>query len=123
MTTRHFDRCDHELQWHGRIAVSACEHCGTVDWFSQAGTIDPAEGLAYLFGSYDLIGELDALGAPSNRVLVYAAPNGRKRRNLAALPPYVWFKVSPHLWLSHDSVVLLLSTDQPLLMDNLTRGG
>lgn len=122
MTTSYFDRCDHTPQWHGRIAISACADCGTVDWFSHAGAIDPAEGLAYLFGSYDLIGELDALGAPSAKVLVYSAPNGRRRRNLSALPANTWLKVAPHLWLSHDGEVLLLATDQPLLMDNLTRG-
>lgn len=114
--------CDHLPRWHGRVAVAACEDCGIVEWFGAAGAIDPAEGLAYLFGSFDLVGELDALGAPSRTVLAYSPPNGRKRRNLDTLPRHIWFKVAPHLWLSHDGEILLLSTDQQLMMENLTRG-
>lgn len=114
--------CEHKPVWVGRIAVAACEDCGRIDWLSNEGPIDPAEALAALFGSYDLIGPMDALGAPAPQVLAYAPPSGRKRKNLDALPKRVWLKAGPRLWMSHDGEVLLLATTQRLLFENLTRG-
>ena len=78
--------------------------------------------MAALFGSYDLIGPMDALGAPAPQVLIYAPPSGRKRRNLDALPERVWLKAGPRLWMSHDGEHLLLATTERLLFENLTRG-
>ena len=114
--------CDHKPVWVGRIAVAACEECGTIEWFSNEGPVDHAEALAALFGSYDLIGPLEALGAPAPQVLAYAPPSNRKRRNLDVLPRRVWLKAGPRLWMSHDGAVLLLATTQPMLFENLTRG-
>lgn len=114
--------CDHKPVWVGRIAVAACEDCGSVDWLSDQGAIDHAEAMAALFGSYDLLGPMDALGAPSTHVLVYQPPSARKRRNLDALPRRVWLKAGPQLWMSTDGEVLLLATTQQLLFENLTRG-
>ncbi len=108
--------------WIDHIAVSGCPDCGGVEWFSDAGPVDPAEAMAHLFGSYDLIGPLDALGSPAPTVLAYSPPSARKRKNLDALPEKVWLKAGPNLWLSHDGNVLLLATNQQLLFDNLTRG-
>ena len=122
MKTNYSSWCEHNPVWVGNIAVSACADCGQVEWFSDAGPIDPAEAMARLFGSYDLIGPLDAMGAPARSVLAYSPPSARKRKNLRALPEKVWLKASPHLWLSHDGAVLLLATDQQLLFENLTRG-
>ncbi len=116
------ERCRHKPIWVGRVAVSACAECGEVSWLSDTGTIDPAEGLACLFGSYDLVAHLDALGAPAPTVLAYNAPSARKRKNLNALPKHVWLRVAPSLWLSHDGDILLLATNQTLLLENLTRG-
>ena len=114
--------CDHRPVWVGRIALSTCADCAKIDWFSDSGPVDPAEAMAALFGSYDLIGTMDALSAPADEVLAYRPPNGRKRRNLDALPKKVWLKAGPHLWMSHDGEVLLLATTQPLMFENLTRG-
>src|SRR3972149_3397193 len=86
METRRSARCEHQPTWVGRVAVAACADCGQVDWFSDAGPLDPAEGMAYLFGTYDLVDHLDALAAPAPSVLVYAPPSARKRANLDALP-------------------------------------
>jgi hypothetical protein len=105
----------------GRVSVAACAECGTVDWFSDTGPVDHAEAMAYLFGSYDLIGHLESLGGPTSSVLAYAPPNAGKRKNLDALPKNVWLSVGPRLWLSHDGGVLLLATDHQLLIENLTR--
>jgi hypothetical protein len=114
--------CEHKPVWVGRVAVAACEDCGEVAWLSDSGVIDHAEAMAALFGSYDLVGSMDALGAPAPEVLVYAPPSSRKRRNLDALPPKTWLKAGPRLWMSTDGQVLLLATTQRLLFDNLTRG-
>lgn len=114
--------CEHKPVWVGRIAVAACDECGKVDWFSNEGPVDSAEAMAVLFGSYDLIGQMEALGAPSPDVLVYAPPSSRKQRNLQALPTRTWLKAGPQLWMSTDGEVLLLATTQRLLFENLTRG-
>jgi hypothetical protein len=114
--------CEHQPVWVGNIAVSACADCATIDWLSTSGRVDPAEAMAALFGSYDLVSPLDALGAPAPQVLAYAPPSGRKRKNLDALPPHVWLKAGARLWMAHDGETLLLATTQPLMFENLTRG-
>jgi hypothetical protein len=114
--------CEHKPTWVGRVAVAACAECGVVDWLSDSGPVDPSEAMAYLFGSYDLIGHLEVLGGPTRSTLAYAPPSQKKRKNLEALPEKVWLKAGPRLWLSHDGQTLLLATDQPLLIENLTRG-
>lgn len=114
--------CEHKPTWVGRIAISACEDCGRVDWFSDEGPVDHAEAMAALFGSYDLVGPIPGLGAPSSEVLVYEPPSARKRRHLDALPRRAWLKAGPQLWMSTDGQVLLLATTQRLLFENLNRG-
>lgn len=113
--------CEHLPTWVGPIAVTACAECAEVDWFSRGGPIDAAEGMAALFGSFELVGPIDALGAPAPRVLVYTATSARKRSNLTAFPRRVWLKATPHLWMSHDDKVLLLAPTTPLAYDNLVR--
>ncbi len=115
-------QCDHKPVWIGRIAISACAKCETVEWLSGDGPIDHAEAMAAVFGTFDLMGHLDALGAPSPKVLVYTPPRRQLRRYLDAIPPRVWLKAGPHLWLSHDGDHLLLATNHSLLFDNMTRG-
>lgn len=112
---------EHHLVATGNLLVSACAGCSTVEWRDAAGEIDPAEGLAALFGSYELIGNLDALGSPAPEVLVYRPPSNRKKRNLAPFPAHVWVKAAPDLWLTHDGENLLLATNHRLLFENLTR--
>jgi hypothetical protein len=112
--------CEHKPVWVGRIAVSACEDCGQVDWLSNEGPVDHAEAMAALFGSFDLAGTMEALGAPSSEVLIYTPPSARKRRHLDALPRRVWLKAGPRLWMSTDGEVLLLATTQRLMFENLT---
>lgn len=116
------DVCEHRPVWMGRIAVTACAVCGTVDWFSSSGPVDPAEAMAALFGNYELVGTLDALGAPAPEVLVYRPPSVRRRAGLDAFPEKVWLKTGPHLWMSHDGQVLLLAPTERLVFDNLMRG-
>lgn len=106
----------------GGLYVAACATCRQVDWSDQSGELDPSEGMAALFGSFELIGTLDALGSPAPEVLVYQAPSVRKRRNLAAFPEKTWVKAAPDLWLTHDTERLLLATNHRLLFENLIRG-
>lgn len=104
------------------MAVAACSECGTIEWFGAGGAVDPAEAIAALFGSYDLIGPIEAISAPTSRVLAYQPPNSRRRGNLRALPKGVWLKAGPHLWMSHDGEVLLLAPTRQIEFSNLIRG-
>ena len=116
------DDCDHELRTHGRVGVIACAECGLVEWFGpHGGMIDPAEGVAALYGTYDLIGPMPAVGAPAASVLAYRPPRGRKAA-LDLLPMASWLRLAPDLWVATDGDVLLLATPDPLMVDNLTRG-
>lgn len=113
--------CQHLPVWLGAIAVSACADCAQITWFSNNGPIDPTEAIAKLFGNFDLVDVVDALRAPSPRVLVYQAPSARRRAHLQAFPEHVWLKAAPGLWLSHDRTHLLLAPSDPLLLENLSR--
>ncbi len=104
------------------IEVVSCATCGEVSWYRRGQWLDPAEGMAALFGQYDLVGRLEALSAPAPEVLLYAPPSGRWRAHLDAFPKQVWLEAAPGLWLSHDQVHLLLAPADPIHLDNLTRG-
>ena len=113
--------CDHRLRSHGRTGVIACGVCGLVEWFGANGAIDPAEGVAALFGSYDLIGPMRAVGAPAPEVLAYR-PGRSTRAALGVLPESTWLRAAPDLWIATDGRVLLLAATDPLLTQNLTQG-
>ncbi|HSJ34556.1 MAG TPA: hypothetical protein VLB85_05835 [Acidimicrobiia bacterium] len=115
------DECRHALQTVGRIGVIACGQCGLLEFFGARGPLDPAEGIAGLFGNFDLVGPLPAVGAPARRVLVYRPARGRKAA-LAVLPEGVWMRAATDLWIASDGRVLMLATPDDLMVDNLTRG-
>ncbi len=114
---------DHTSTPIAGLRVTACGNCRRVEWADTSGEIDSAEGMAALFGSYELVGTYDAVGAPAPEVLVYRAPTLRKRRNLLPFPKREWVKATPDLWLTHDDENLLLATNHRLLFENLTRLG
>lgn len=123
MQLRRLNGCEeHKAVPVGSLRVSACATCRQVEWLNTDGEIDPSEGMAALFGSYELIGTLDALGSPAPEVLVYSAPSVKKRRNLIGFPKNVWVKAAPDLWLTHDGERLLLATNHRLMFENLTKG-
>ena len=113
--------CRHEARYWGHTGVLACGSCGVLQFFGKTGLLDPAEGVAALFGSYDLIGPLPAVGAPAPDVLAYRPPL-TKRGALALLPVREWLRVSEELWIASGGDVLLLATTNRLMVDNLTRG-
>lgn len=120
-TFRASETCNHELATHGRYGVIACPACGLVEWFGPQGAVDPAEAMAALFGSFDLIGSVPCVGAPARSVLAYGTGPAR-RRALDILPRHCWLAASPELWLATDGRVLLLATTDELMIRNLTRG-
>lgn len=119
--TRATDRCRHEPRHWGRTSVVACAACGLVEFFGPAGAIDPAEGMAALFGTYDLIGSLPAVGAPAPVVLAYRPSRGKKAA-LDSLPSGCWLRVGTELWVAAGDGVLVLATPDRLMVENLTRG-
>ena len=100
--------------------MAACESCAVVEWASIAGPVDPAEAMAALFGNFEMVGELDALGAPAPRVIAYRPPSNRKRANLDAFPRRIWLRASPDLWMSHDGERLLLAPTRQIVYEDLT---
>ena len=115
------DECRHDPRHWGRTSVVACATCGLVQFFGPAGALDPAEGMAALFGTYDLIGSMPAVGAPAPVVLAYRPGRGKKDA-LGLLPTGHWLRVGPELWVAAGEGVLMLATPDWLMVDNLTRG-
>lgn len=113
--------CRHQPRTIGRVAVVACVDCGAVEWWNQAGRpIDAAEGMAAVFGQFDLIGRYAAIGTPAPSVLVYAAPGRRHRAGLDLLVEGCWLEVHPDLWATKDADGhLLLAPTDPVLAANL----
>ena len=105
----------------GTKLALACPSCSTVEWWSSQRMLDPAEGMARLFGQYDLVDAIPALRAPAAEVLVYRAPNRRARKAFAAFPAGAWLEAHPGLWLTHDGEHLLLAPADPILAENLVR--
>lgn len=101
--------CRHEVAFRGGVGVVACGSCWRLDFFGPGGTLDPTEAVASLFGSYDLVGPVDAVGAPAPRVLAYR-PDRRGKSGLQLLPTGCWLAAGPSLSMATDGSVLLLAT-------------
>jgi hypothetical protein len=90
--------------------------------FTRRGRLlDPALGMARLFGNFDLVGSLPSVRARGQKVLLYRPPSRRSREHLDAFPRHVWLETQPGLWMAHDGEHLLLVPTDPLLAKNLTR--
>ena len=115
--------CRHTIVEVAGTGVSACPTCGSVEWWDAHRPLDPAEGMARLFGQFDLLGAVPAVRAPAMEVLVYRPPNRRARRALSVFPSGLWLEAHPGLWVTHDGDNLLLAAADPILARNLVRDG
>ena len=115
--------CRHTIVEVAGTGVSACPTCGSVEWWDALRPLDPAEGMARLFGQFDLLGAVPAVRAPAMEVLVYRPPNRRARRALSVFPSGLWLEAHPGLWVTHDGDNLLLAPADPILARNLVRDG
>jgi hypothetical protein len=113
-------RCDHDVFAWQDLELSACPQDGSVVWHHDGEVIDGTEGMALLFGSFDLTGCLPGVGAPGDAVLVYEPSRGDSNR-LQIFPAGRWIEAVPGLWFTHDNEHLLLSPTDPLVVENLTR--
>lgn len=104
------------------LEVVACDSCRSVEWYRGGSGLDPMEGMAALFGDFDLVGALPAIFAPSNEVLLYRPGSTRQRGRLEAFPVESWLRATPDLWMSHDGEHLVLAPTDPLMFNNLTQG-
>ena len=95
------------------IEVTACGTCGIVDWFRDGEAIDPYDGLAEVFGMFDLVATLPGVAAPGPEVMLYSAPRRPARDLLKALPHKVWLLAAPGLAVSTDGRHLVISPFEP----------
>lgn len=91
------------------IEIVACARCGSVEWFRSGSPIDAFDGMADVFGAFDLVGTLPAVSAPGPEVLLYRAPRSASKSLLGALPIRTWLEAAPGLAVSHDGRHLLVS--------------
>lgn len=102
--------CTHVVRQVTRdIQIAACAVCGTIDWFRDGASIPAFDGMADVFGMFDLVATLPGVSAPGPEVLLYRAPRGASRGLLDALPRRAWLEAAPGLAISHDGRHLLVS--------------
>jgi hypothetical protein len=104
------------------LTVVACPECGDVSFADAGGIVAPRMGIGRLFGQYDLVASLPALGAPARTVLLYRPPTATARRALAAFPAHVWLEGDEGLWISHDGEHLLIAHNAPWITHDLLDG-
>ena len=106
---------------HAGVRVEACAPCATVRFCDAGGDdgdqLEATVALAKLFGTFDLIGTLDAVRAPGRTVLMYRAPDRLTHASLRVVTPHQWFEADDGLWLYHDGEHLLLSHNHRLASD------
>ena len=115
--------CSHRPVHVAGLQIVACDSCRIVEWSGTSRPVDPAEGMAALFGDFHLVGRFPAIQAPGRQVLVYRAPGRKARAYLDAFPTHVWLRVDTDLWLSHDGENLQLAPTTPLRMENIRSPG
>ena len=98
---------------HAGISVNVCVDCPHVTFSDPHGFVDPSVALGRLFGEFDLIGSLAAVGAPGHEVLMYQAPDRLANAALRVITPNRWFRADEELWICHDTDHLLFSHDHP----------
>lgn len=109
-TSRHLPACTHIVTTVTRdIEIAACGTCGTIDWFRRGEPIAPFDGMAEVFGMFDLVATLPGVSSPGRDVLLYKAPRGASRSLLEALPRRTWLEAAPGIAVSHDGRHLLVS--------------
>lgn len=91
------------------IEIVACTRCGSIDWYRNGSPIDSFDGMADVFGAFDLVATLPAVSAPGPDVLLYRAPRAASKSLLSALPIRTWLEATPGLAISHDGRHLLVS--------------
>ena len=100
----------------GDLTLTICERCRTASWDRFGQPLDPAIGVELVFGDFEIVSEIDAVGAPAPRVLV-ASPAPKSRAPTLAsgqLPVGVWIEMMDNLWISHRDGVLLLAIEAGL---------
>jgi len=104
------------------LAVVACGNCRELLFRDSHGPVTGRVGLARLFGDFDLVSALGALGAPAKEVLAYRPPNAKAKRIFRWIPEAVWLQGADGLWLAHDGEFLLLAHGSPWLTRHLLDG-
>ncbi len=122
-----FDRRARNTCMHERIDVAGltldlCPDTAEAHWMSNdSESLEPAEALAVLFGSFDLKASLAGLDAPGAAVLIYRPDSRRGKQAMRSLPYRRWIHAAPGLWLTHDGEHLLMSPEDALLAENLSK--
>ncbi len=111
---------------HPRATMNDMTNGIEVSWegdevtFAREGrALDPAEGMAALFGRFELLAKLQAVRSPGPEVLVYRPPTPRARRRLDLFPAHTWLHAERGLWLTHDGEHLLLAPTDPVMAGNM----
>ncbi|MEX1004051.1 MAG: hypothetical protein WEB55_06045 [Acidimicrobiia bacterium] len=115
-TNRDIPGCSHAIVPVTRdIGIDACGACGTIDWFRRGAPIPAFDGMAEVFGMFDLVATLPGVSSPGPEVMLYKAPRGASRSLLDALPRRTWLEAAPGIAVSHDGRHLLVSPVEPVL--------
>ena len=114
--------CRHRAETFHGLAVVACRNCADLSFHDSQGQVAGRVGLARLFGDFDLVSTLSALGAPAREVLAYRPPNAGAKKVFRWIPEAVWLRGDDDLWLAHDGQLLLLAHSSPWVTRHLLDG-
>jgi hypothetical protein len=111
--------CTHTLRpVTADIEVAACASCRSIDWFRQGTSIPAFDGMAAVFGAFDLVATLPGVSAPGPDVHLYKVPRSASRSLLGSLPVRTWLEAAPGLAIAHDGRHLLVSPMHSLTFDS-----
>lgn len=113
--------CRHDRREVGPVDVELCYESSFLEWFDGNERLDPDVGMARVFGHFNLVATLPALGAPGPMALVYGPPTSRERNWMRALPQNEWLHALDGVWISHNGDQLLLSPLDQIMVENLSR--
>ena len=120
-TNRDSPACTHVITPVTRdIGIAACAACGTIDWFRRGAPVPAFDGMAEVFGMFDLVATLPGVSSPGRDVMLYKAPRGASRSLLDALPRRTWLEAAPGISVSHDGRHLLVSPLESALHGSAT---
>ncbi len=116
------DACMHERIDVAGLTLDLCPDTAEAHWLSSdLESLEPADALALLFGSFDLKASLAGLDAPGEAVLIYRPDSRRGKQAMRSLPFRRWIHAAPGLWLTQDGDHLLMSPEDALLAENLSK--
>lgn len=105
----HLPACEHRRVEVGPLEADICDQTSIITWYDGDDLVDATVAMARVFGAFDLVETLPAIGAPGPLTSVYEASTRRERSWLLSLPRHRFLEAMPGVWISRDDSHLLIT--------------